>query len=156
MKKSSIKTKIPNVVFIDLEFHEDDRGWLIEVFRKDCLYRDNFPQMGYISQTKPGVTRGPHEHINQSDLFCFVGPADFELIILKEGFEKEHHIVGESNPVSVIIPPGVIHSYKNISNYSGVVMNFPNRLFAGPNKLYPIDEIRHEDNKSHYLDTFFV
>lgn len=146
MNKSKIKTHLEGVVFIDLETYEDDRGWLMELFRSDCLLENNFPEMGYISQTKPGVTRGPHEHSSQSDLFCFVGPGNFELTLSEQNLTyEEKHIVGENNPVAVIVPPKIIHSYTNISKYPGLVLNFPNRLFAGPGKLYPIDEIRHED-----------
>ena len=35
--------------------------------------------MAYVSVTKPGVIRGPHEHVNQTDMFVFVGPGEFEL-----------------------------------------------------------------------------
>jgi hypothetical protein len=29
--------------------------------------------MAYISVTEPNVQRGPHEHVDQADLFCFIG-----------------------------------------------------------------------------------
>lgn len=153
MKKSKQKTQIKGVVFFDLQKFDDDRGWLIELFRNDCLENNNFPIMGYISQTKPGVSRGPHEHEFQSDLFCFVGPGNFELVLWEKTKDEnapyqEKHLVGESNPVAVIVPPGVVHAYKNISSYPGVVFNAPNKLFAGPGKCYPIDEIRYEHDKS--------
>lgn len=155
MRKSKQKTEIKGVLFFDLPRHEDDRGWLTELFRNDCLVPSNFPAMAYISQTKPGVSRGPHEHELQSDLFCFVGPGDFELILWEKTNSgspyQEKHLVGESNPVAVIVPPGVIHAYKNLSDYPGVVFNAPNQLFAGPGKCHPVDEIRHEDSFSPYV-----
>lgn len=152
MKKSNQKTEIDGVVFFKLDRHEDERGWLIELFRNDCLLSENFPVMTYISQTKPGVVRGPHEHKTQSDLFCFIGPGDFELFLWERAGHgspyEERHLVGESNPTAVIIPPGVVHAYKNISVYPGVVFNAPNKLFAGPGKCYPIDEIRYEEDST--------
>lgn len=157
MKRSLIETNMDGVFFIDLARNDDGRGWLIELFRSDCLAEPNIPAMGYVSQTNPGVTRGPHEHHEQSDLFCFVGPGDFELVLAKQGLDhEERHVVGGSRPVAVIVPPGVIHSYTNKSNLPGLVFNFPNRLFGGPGKCYPIDEIRHEDRRSVAPDTFFV
>ena len=156
MKKSEIVTRIGGVVFVDLEINSDGRGWLVELFRSDSLPPENLPAMGYISQTNPGVTRGPHEHTSQSDLFCFMGPGKFKLV-LSHGSVEEFHFVGENNPVAVLVPPGVIHSYTNVSEHPGVVFNFPNRLYAGPGRLYPVDEIRHEDARaSAALDTFFV
>lgn len=154
MRRSKQLTEIAGVVFFDLDIHHDARGFLIELFRNDFLETCNFPAMAYVSQTLPGVTRGPHEHKEQSDLFCFVGPADFELVLWRNHggvVQEEHHLVGESHPAAVIVPPGVVHAYKNISEVPGIVFNAPNRLFAGPGRCYPVDEIRHEsDDNSPY------
>lgn len=147
MKKSKQKTHMKGVVFFDLEKNQDDRGWLVELFRNDCLEQNNYPLMAYISQTNPGVLRGPHEHKEQSDLFCFFGPGNFELILWEnDSSYEERHFVGEDNPVAVIVPPGIVHAYKNVSEYPGIVFNAPNKLFAGPGKCYEVDEIRHEEN----------
>ena len=69
----------------------------------------------------------------------------------KEGL-CEHHTLGEDEPYAVIVPPGVVHGYRNVSNYPGVVYNFPNQLYAGPGKIYPVDEIRHEDGDKFVMD----
>jgi dTDP-4-dehydrorhamnose 3,5-epimerase len=53
--------------------------------------------------------------------------------------------VGRSNRQCVIVPPGVVHAYKNTGGVAGWVFNAPNRLYAGPGKREPVDEIRHED-----------
>jgi dTDP-4-dehydrorhamnose 3,5-epimerase len=45
----------------------------------------------------------------------------------------------------VLIPPGVVHAYKNVSEVPGLVVNFPNRLYAGEGRKGPVDEIRYED-----------
>jgi dTDP-4-dehydrorhamnose 3,5-epimerase len=151
MKKSKQKTAIEGVVFFDLEIFSDDRGSLIELFRNDCLEPDHRPVMAYFSETKPGVMRGPHEHRTQSDYFCFVGPANFELYLWKntnDNIHKETHLVGKNNPVAVIVPPGVIHAYKNVSDFPGLVFNAPNVLYGGFGKCYEVDEIRHELDKN--------
>ena len=160
MKKS--KTISNLALFFDLEQNEDERGFLIELFRNDILKKKFHPEMGYLSQTKPGVSRGPHQHAKQSDLFCFVGPADFVLRLWHDNAidrfpgdplkKPEVHIVGQSNPVAVIVPPGVIHGYKNISEFPGIVLNFPNRLYAGPGKCYEVDETRYENNTFYSMD----
>jgi dTDP-4-dehydrorhamnose 3,5-epimerase len=148
-----MKSAIKDVEFFPIEKHQDSRGWLMELFRKDSLEPEHFPAMAYVSQTEPGVSRGPHLHEHQTDIFYFMGPGDFELH-LWEGtvWEVPHHevfIVGESNPVGVLVPPGVIHSYKNISDKPGWVFNAPNKLYAGPGKKYPVDEVRFENIPNH-------
>jgi dTDP-4-dehydrorhamnose 3,5-epimerase len=48
--------------------------------------------------------------------------------------------------MALIIPPGVVHAYKNVSSEPGLVFNCPNRLFKGPGRNDRVDEIRHEDD----------
>jgi dTDP-4-dehydrorhamnose 3,5-epimerase len=107
--------------------------------------------MTYVSQTLPGVTRGPHEHVDQTDGFAFMGPSDFKLVLwdarprsVTVG-RRTVIIVGESNPAAVWIPPGVVHAYRNLGSTPGLVFNAPNRLYAGLGKNQPVDEIRYEE-----------
>ncbi len=60
-------------------------------------------------------------------------------------------LVGADDPMAVVVPKGVVHGYKNVGDIDGMVINCPNRLFMGPAKSEPIDEIRHEDDP----DTIF-
>ena len=141
---------IEDVHLKPLQRFSDERGWLVELFRNDELAKLFHPQMAYVSQTLPGVARGPHEHVSQADLFGFFGPGDFKLYLwdTRIGSPSYWHrqvvVVGQSNMMSAIIPPGVVHAYKNISAQPGLVFNAPNRLYAGPGKTEPVDEIRHE------------
>ena len=143
-----MKSNFEGVVFFPLNKFHDDRGWLCELFRSDELWRSNFPEMGYVSETLPGVVRGPHEHETQSDYFAFIGPGNFVLSLWEKrtgGVELEEYHVGQDNSYAVIVPPGIVHAYQNISQYPGWVFNGPNQLYAGPGKKYPVDETRHED-----------
>ena len=130
----------------------DSRGWLAELFRHDDLEAEFFPTMAYISATNPGVTRGPHEHRDQADLFCFIGPSNFKLRMWDNREESETFgcvttvVVGEDNPSSVLVPAGVVHGYQNIGDREGIVINCPNRLYRGPGRKEEVDEIRHEND----------
>lgn len=144
--------EIKDVVVRDLRKYADSRGWLAELFRHDELDTEFYPVMAYASSTNPGVTRGPHEHVDQADLFCFIGPSNFKLRLWDNRRESETYnnvmtlIVGEDNAKSVLIPAGVVHSYQNVGPVDGIVFNCPNRLYMGVDKKDPIDEIRHEDD----------
>ena len=74
-----INKEIKDVVVYPLKKYHDDRGWLAELFRHDEIDREFYPVMSYISFTKPGIQRGPHEHVDQADLFCFIGPSTFNM-----------------------------------------------------------------------------
>ena len=148
---SYIDGEIDGVIMRPLKIFHDRRGWLVELFRQDELVKEWWPVMTYVSQTLPGVTRGPHEHVHQTDGFAFIGPSDFKLVLWDVRPESTTVgqrivvVVGESNPATVWIPPGVVHAYRNVGNAPGLVFNAPNRLYAGPDKKQPVDEIRHEE-----------
>ena len=148
---SYIDGEIDGVVMRPLRVFNDPRGWLIELFRQDELVQESWPVMTYVSQTLPGIARGPHEHVDQTDGFAFVGPSDFKLfmwdirVTSSTRGRRSVLILGASNPGAIWIPPGVVHAYRNIGAVPGLVFNAPNRLYAGWGKKEPVDEIRHED-----------
>ena len=143
---------IEGVVFRDLRKFVDSRGWLAELFRHDDLEPEFYPAMAYISSTQPGVTRGPHEHVDQADFFCFIGPSNFKLRVWDNRKDSGTYnnvmtvVAGEDAPMSALIPKGVVHAYQNIGDVHGIVVNCPNRLYMGQNKREQVDEIRHEDD----------
>jgi dTDP-4-dehydrorhamnose 3,5-epimerase len=142
---------LPGVRVLPARPFSDRRGWLLEVFRLDEVAEDLAPRMGYVSMTFPGVVRGPHEHREQTDWFCFAGPSLFRLTLWDTREDSpargEKMVVecGEGRPAIVVIPPGVVHAYRNIGSGEGLVFNCPNRLYAGESRREPVDEIRHED-----------
>ena len=154
------KGAIEGVVIKPLKKYIDDRGWLVELFRHDELDEDVYPVMSYVSETLPGVARGPHEHKDQTDYFAFIGPSNFKLYLWDNREDSPTYsnkmvvYLGQDNPAVAIVPPGVVHAYKNVGAKPGLVFNAPNRLFAGKDRKEPVDEIRHEDNPDapFYLD----
>jgi len=144
--------EIKDVIVRDLRKFDDPRGWLCELFRQDDLDPEFFPTMAYISSTTPGVTRGPHEHVDQADLFCFPGPSNFKLRLWDNRPDSPTYrnvmtlIVGADAQKAVVIPKGVVHAYQNIGAIDGIVINCPNRLYMGEGRREEVDEIRHEDD----------
>ena len=121
---------IEGVIIRKLSRYTDSRGWLTELFREDELPKGFSPVMGYVSMTHPGVARGPHEHVRQTDGFAFMSgcfkislwenrpgrvPARFDML------------AGEENPIFLIVPEGVVHAYKNVGGIDAIVLNFPNQ-----------------------------
>lgn len=152
-----VRGAIHDVLVRDLRKFCDERGWLAELFRHDELAEEFYPAMAYVSSTEPGVTRGPHEHVDQADFFCFIGPSNFELRLWDNRADSPtyRHMmtlsVGEDNPQAVLVPKGVVHAYRNIGPLPGIVINCPNRLYMGAGRREPVDEIRHESDP----DTIF-
>jgi dTDP-4-dehydrorhamnose 3,5-epimerase len=144
--------EIKGVIIRKLAKAQDSRGWLAELFRNDELDGEFIPTMAYISSTKPGITRGPHEHREQADFFCFIGPSNFKLRMWDNREESETFrcvttiVVGQENPSAVLVPAGVVHAYQNIGDAEGIVINCPNKLYRGPGRREEVDEIRHEND----------
>ena len=142
--------QIDGVQIRELVLHSDDRGWLCELFRVDEIESRQLPSMGYASVTRVLVTRGPHEHVEQTDRLCFFGPARFFLVLWDNRPGSVTYgvrmrcFVGYDNPCAVVVPPGVVHAYRNVGDVDGLVVNFPNRLYRGEGCRGAVDEIRHE------------
>lgn len=128
----------------------DDRGWLSEIFRNDERPDGHDPAMAYVSETLPGVSRGPHAHREQSDLFAFFD-GRFRVYLwddrpdsptkgIRQVFEA-----GREQPMTVRIPPGVVHAYRCLSETPSLILNLPDRMYAGPGRAEPVDEVRYED-----------
>jgi dTDP-4-dehydrorhamnose 3,5-epimerase len=146
---------ISGVVVRELTRHTDSRGWLAEIFRADEpdgeFDEDLVPLMAYVSSTMPGTARGPHEHREQTDIFCFVGVSEFTVYLWdnRKGSDtfgkKEVFKAPFGKTFYIKVPPGVVHAYKNTGTVEGLVFNAPNRLFRGPARTQEVDEIRYEE-----------
>ncbi|MHC4403809.1 MAG: dTDP-4-dehydrorhamnose 3,5-epimerase family protein [Planctomycetota bacterium] len=142
---------IQGVIIRPLKRFEDARGWLIELFREDELPTTFRSVMAYVSETLPYVARGPHEHREQTDCFAFVGPGDFRVYLWDARpssptlGNRMTILAGASERQLVLVPPGVVHAYKNVSEVPGLAFNCPDCLYAQEGKKGPVDEIRHED-----------
>jgi len=151
--------EIEGVIINELPKYTDERGYLIETFREDNLPGGLKPGMNYISFTKSGIARGPHEHREQTDIFYFIGPGNFRIKLWDNRQNSSTYgnfmemIGGQDNLITVVVPPGVVHGYKNISDKDGMVLNYPDKLYRGWDKEEEVDEIRHEDKEDEfYLD----
>ena len=146
---------IDGIIWKPLTFYRDPRGWLCELFRHDELPEPYHPVMAYMSMTEPGVARGPHEHVDQSDYFCFIGPSDFKVYLwdarpqsptlrAPRGQGGRRH-----GPVRAGGPAGRgARVQERRRRGRGVVFNGANRLYKGWGKKEPVDEIRHEDQEA--------
>lgn len=153
---------IKGVYIKELQKYEDARGWLCEIYRDDEVNyktknesgqeQDYRPTMSYVSVTKPNIARGPHEHIRQSDLFVFMGPGKFRVYLWdnrkdSETFGEHQELeAGEDRPLFLIVPPGVVHGYKCISENDAWSINLPDKLYKGWGKTEEVDEVRWEND----------
>ena len=104
---------IEDVRIDSLEIKRDDRGWLAEVLRASNLAGGAAMSQLYVTVGNPGKTKGKHYHTRKVEWFC-VAAGDAKLY-LKDTRSQEEQVVpmGESNMVTVTIPPHVAHAITN-------------------------------------------
>lgn len=105
----------------------DERGWMMEILRRDDAMFQGFGQV-YMTTAYPGVVKGWHYHKKQYDYFtCISGM--MKLVLYDARKESPTHgeinefFVGVHNPLVVRIPPYVYHGFKGISTQEAVIIN---------------------------------
>lgn len=111
----------------------DERGRLMEIMRRDWPIFKKFGQV-YVTTNYPGVVKAWHYHTKQTDMVaCVKGMVKLALFDNREGSptkgEVNEFFIGEHNPKLIVIPPGVYHGWKCISETESIVVNCPDELF---------------------------
>jgi len=108
----------------------DERGWLMEIVRRNET--DLLPTFGqvYVSATYPGVVKGWHYHKKQVDNFaCVAGMVKLVLVDTREDSPTRDLVneffIGTQNPLLVQVPCLVYHGWKCVSQEPSLVVNVP-------------------------------
>lgn len=134
--KSATLTRDPiaGVKVKKLRLIPDERGWLMEILRRDDA--DVFTRFGqvYVSATYPGVVKAWHYHRRQVDNFaCVAGMVKLVLVDTRDDSPTQGAIneffVGSQNPMLVQVPNMVYHGWKCISLEPSLVVNVPDEPY---------------------------
>ncbi|WP_407929685.1 dTDP-4-dehydrorhamnose 3,5-epimerase [Iocasia frigidifontis] len=117
--------------------HPDDRGFFMEVLRRDDGLLELFGQAS-LSKTYPGVIKAFHYHQEQDDIWFFPsGNAQVVLYDLREDSptraRTDVYYMGEDNQVLLLIPKGVAHGYQVLGNKAATIMYFTTKPYNREN-----------------------
>jgi dTDP-4-dehydrorhamnose 3,5-epimerase len=125
-----VQQRIAGVQVKPLRAIPDERGWLMEILRRDET--ELLPTFGqvYVSATYPGVVKGWHYHKRQIDNFaCVAGMVKLVLIDTRADSPTKDVVneffIGVLNPLLVQVPCLVYHGWKCISTDPSLVLNVP-------------------------------
>lgn len=111
----------------------DERGWLMELMRKDWEVFDGFAQV-YVTTARPQVVKGWHLHHKQTDhMACIKGTV--KLVLYDDRPESKttgrvnEFVLAERNPQVVRVPPYVWHGFKNVGEELAFVVNVVDQLY---------------------------
>jgi len=135
MVKSIKKSEIKYVVK-ELEKHSDQRGWLIEVLKRNEL-KEDIKQI-YVATIKPGKIRGNHYHLKRVEWFFVVG-AEAELYLGNiKTKEKICLKLSSKKPKVITIFPKTAHAVKNSSKKTIYLVSAQNTIYnAKKSDTYP-------------------
>jgi len=124
---------IKDAVVKQLKIIPDDRGYLMEMMRKDWPEFMQFAQ-SYMTACYPGVYKAWHYHKKQYDHFvCISGMAKVVLFDPRpdsptRGKVNVFHI-GQLNPILLRIPPFVYHGFTAEGGQTAIIVNYPTELY---------------------------
>jgi dTDP-4-dehydrorhamnose 3,5-epimerase len=109
--------QIAGVRLFALAEHEDRRGSVSEIFRREWIPDSNQLVQANLSFSRAGVLRGLHFHRRQADYWCvvsgtaFVGLFDPRSGSPTEGAKAEMRLTAELGRSGLYIPKGVVHGF---------------------------------------------
>jgi UDP-2-acetamido-2,6-beta-L-arabino-hexul-4-ose reductase len=123
-----------------VELKTDERGWLFELVKS--------PSAGqiFVSRTRTGVTRGNHYHDTKIEKFC---------VIEGEGIIRFRHIqngqiieypVNDREIRIVDIPPGYMHSIKNVGAGDMITLFWASEIFEPQRSDTYFLKVKKEEN----------
>lgn len=108
-----------------LEKKEDQRGWLVEIFKEEIS-----PGQVYLFTSRPSVIRGNHWHDRKTEWFCcLVGKVKLTLEDKSTGRKEEIILDADKEIQKVFIPAGVIHTVENIGEVESFVVAYISEKF---------------------------
>ncbi|MCC7477769.1 dTDP-4-dehydrorhamnose 3,5-epimerase family protein [bacterium] len=124
---------IQGVQVKDLKLIPDERGFLMEILRRDDPLFQQFGQ-AYVTAAWPGVVKAWHYHTLQTDHFCVLtGMAKVVLYDSREDSptrgEVNEFFCGVHSRRLIVIPPLVYHGYKNVSDEMVLLLNIPTETY---------------------------
>jgi dTDP-4-dehydrorhamnose 3,5-epimerase len=104
-----------------IQAHEDPRGSLSEVFRREWFPGARPMVQANLSRSAPNVLRGLHFHRRQVDYWCFVSGKAFVGLFdtrggsATRGRKEEILVDADRDRIGLYIPPGVAHGFCALS-----------------------------------------
>ncbi len=121
-----------NIETKKLNIFANDQGYLFEALRADDkMYDGKFGQV-LVSVLYPGVIKGWHLHKKQTEYTtCIKGNIKYIAVKEKADGTKEvkTFVIGEKNPITIKMVPGVWHGYMPLSNQEAIVMHLADKPY---------------------------
>ncbi len=99
----------------EIEFDQDDRGWLIKPITDEEISTSKIKDIHIVSM-RPGAIRGNHYHAYKTEHIFVIGSTCRVVVMDNNTKEKEEKIIEHNKKTLFVIPPHVTHAIENIGN----------------------------------------
>lgn len=115
----------------NLKLKKDDRGWSVEILKRNEIKQDI--RYVYLMTSKPGAIRGNHYHKRRAEWLCVLhGKAKFIIVDNKTGKKTQFTVSGDK-PRLVDMPTNVTHTIKNIGKEQLYILEITNMEYSKKN-----------------------
>lgn len=119
----SLKYKVKN-----LKIHSDERGWLVEMLKRNEI-KEDIKQI-YVATIQPGQVRGNHYHLKRKEWFFIIsGKVEIHLQDIKTK-EKVCLKASSDKPKLITIFPKTAHAVRNISEETVYLVSAQNDIYT--------------------------
>ncbi|MBN1687621.1 MAG: dTDP-4-dehydrorhamnose 3,5-epimerase family protein [Candidatus Omnitrophica bacterium] len=119
--QKSVSKTINGVQLIPIQAHHDDRGYLMEIFRKTDPCFNKFGQVYLVGNMTRGTIRAFHKHEVLWDYF-FISHGSAKFALRDDRPDSPTYemmntfVIGDRKPGLLVIPPGVFHGWMSLQD----------------------------------------
>ena len=107
----------------------DERGWFLKTITGKEADLPNYTGEVYVVCGYPEQSRGGHYHIKAKEWFTLIsGKATLNLVDINT-FEKESIIIDSDDPITIVIPPLIAHSFSSIDKNNFILIAYTDVLY---------------------------
>jgi dTDP-4-dehydrorhamnose 3,5-epimerase len=128
-----IEPSIRDVKNQALKVVANERGWLLEVQRRDDAIFPGFGQT-YLTSTYPGIVKAWYRHHHQIDQITVIS-GNIKLVLYDA---REHSpsysnidvfVIDDTNPRLIQIPPGIWHGFQALGGQAALLLHLNSQPF---------------------------
>jgi dTDP-4-dehydrorhamnose 3,5-epimerase-like enzyme len=120
---------LSKVKIIERKKIEDSRGWFLKVINGLEDHLPNYTGEVYLTNAKPGETKGGHYHEKANEWFTLItGECELKMVDIISG-EKLTFFLSSDIPKTIYVPSNIAHIFINKSTADFILLAYSDQLF---------------------------
>ena len=129
---------IEKIQIIPRRLIRDERGWFLKVITGKEERLPSYTGEIYLTMGTPGHIKGGHYHDVATEWFTLIEGNAILMLEEIQTHETMNLSLGLEDAVTIVVPPGIAHAFKNTSNQDFIVLAYTDKLYD-PNDTIKYD-----------------